>query len=310
MDEPTHDSQIQQWFQGPGPSPVQPASPALQAKVHARILDQQRRSDSWTNRLSQPAWVTALIAALMLSLSANIWWGIGERMRAEPKLAGTVRSLTVYPFQRQLSPTEALRVAVAARTAAVPENIGRSFATTSDRRAAFLRLGTMYADALAALHSRDSSLASTYLQRLADILHGLQVPPVLSSYLQDIAAWMQRPSYTDVERIQLLALFEALYITAYTPLDAPHAVSLFQMGAWLENMVLAVTIRQPVMPQHPEVLQTYYDTLIHLQAPASALKAFRQLRTLMARAELNQEEFQQIRRLVQTLQRLLGAMYS
>lgn len=299
MDEPTHDSQIQQWFQELGPSPVQPASPALQAKVRARILDQQQRSGSWTNRLSQPAWVTALIAALMLSLSANIWWGIGERMRAEPKLAGTVRLLTVYPFQRQLSPTEALRVAVAARTAAVAENIGRSFATTSDRRAAFLRLGTMYADALAALHSRDSSLASTYLQRLADILHGLKVPPVLSSYLQDIAAWMQRPSYT-----------EALYITVYTPLDAPHAVSLFQMGAWLENMVLAVTIRQSVMPQHPEVLQTYYDTLIHLQAPASALKAFRQLRTLTARAELNQEEFQQIRRLVQTLQRLLGAMYS
>ena len=44
LDEPTHDPEIHQWFQGLGSPAVQQASPYLRAKVRARILNQQRRA--------------------------------------------------------------------------------------------------------------------------------------------------------------------------------------------------------------------------------------------------------------------------
>ncbi len=308
MNEPTHDPQIQQWFQSLGPSPAPPASPHLQAKVRARILDQQTRAGLWPTLLTQPVWRLALTAAFVLSLSANIWWGLGSRKQEAPKVASPFRSLSVYAFQAQLPHSAALQTAVTARATIEPEKIGRSFVTQQDRRVAFFRLGTAYADALAALHSRDVDVASTYLSHLNDILHQVQAPPILSSYLREVSAWIHSSDYTDDERTQFLALFEPLYITAYKPSEEPYAVSLFQVSAWLENMALAAVTHNPVAPQQASILQAYRDTLVRLQAPSQTIEAFDRIRSLATQTTLTPAERQHIRRLVQTLQRVLGAI--
>jgi hypothetical protein len=315
LDEPTHDPEIHQWFQGLGPPAVQQAPTYLQAKVRARILNQQRRAGigAWMGQFARPMWATALATLFVLSLGANIWWGLAGRLEG-PRMEGprvadaSSRALTVYPFQAQFSQNEALQAAVAARAAIEPEGIGRGFVSGYDRRVAFFRMGTAYADALAALHSQVPDAASAHLHRLIDTLRDIQAPAILASYLQEIATWRQSSSYTDDERTQLLALFEPLYVTAYNRQDDPRAVSLFQIAAWLENMALVASTREPMGVEQPAVLQGYHEALTRLQAPSKAIEAFGQIRALASQAELSQAERLEIRRLVQTMQQLLGAM--
>lgn len=310
LDEPTPDPEIQQWFQALGSPPEAKAPPFLQAKVRARILNKQRRVGfgAWASLLARPVWATALTAALVLSLGANIWWGLAGRAGENPGVAEAGGSLTVYAFQAQVPHTEALQAAVAARAVTEPEWIGRGFVSGQDQRVAFFRSGTAYADALAALRSQASAAAAEHLRRLSDTLRHAQAPDILLSYLQEVATWMQSPSYADAERTQLLALFEPLYVTAYDRRDEAHAVPLFQLAAWLENMALVAATEEPAVPQQPAVLQAYREALARLQAPSSAMEAFDQIRTLATRAEISQAERLQIRRLVQTMQQILGAM--
>jgi len=313
FDEPTHDPEIHQWFQGLGPPAVQQAPSYLQAKVRARILNQQRRMGigAWMGQFARPVWATALAALFVLSLGANIWWGLAGRMEEAPRVAdASGRALTVYPFQAQFSPNEALQAAVTARAATEPEGIGRGFVSGHDRRVAFFRMGTMYANALAALHSQAPDAASAHLRRLIDTLRDIQAPAILASYLQKVATWMQNSSYTDDGRTQLLALFEPLYVMAYNREDNPPAVSIFQIAAWLENMALVASTREHVVVEQTAVLQGYHDALTSLQAPSKAIEAFGQIRTLASQAELSQAERLEIRRLVQTIQHLLGAIAS
>jgi hypothetical protein len=310
MDEPTHDPEIHRWFQGLGPPPAQQAPPYLHARVRARILSRRRRAGigAWMGQFGHPLWATALTIVLILSLGANIWWGLGGRAREVPAVAEEGRSWTVYPFQAQLPPNEALQAAVAAHAAIEPEWIGRSFVAGQDPRVAFFRMGTIYTDALAALHSRSVDVASAHIRRLTEVLHHLQAPAILLAYLQEITTWMQRPSYTEVDLTQLLALFEPLYVTAYAQQDDHQAASIFQMAAWLENMALALAASDPVIPQPPVNLDIYLDTLIRFQAPSTVIEAFKQIRPLATRAVLSQTERHQMRSAIQTIQQLLGAM--
>lgn len=311
MDEPTHDPEIQQWFRGLGSPPVQQAPPYLQARVRARILNRQRRAGigAWMHRLGGPVWATALTTLCLLSLSANVWWGLADRSGDNPRVvAHADRALTVYPLQAQFSQNQTLHAAVSARAAIVPEGVSRAFVPSHDRRVVFFRLGTVYADALAALQSQALDAASVHLRHLTDTLREVQAPAILSSYLGEVATWMQSAHYTDAERTQLLALFEPLYVTSYSRQDDAHAVSLFQMAAWLENMALGAASKAPVVPEQAAVLQGYHDTLSRLQAPSRAIEAFDQIRTLAGKEHLTQAERLEMRRLVQTMQHLLGAM--
>jgi len=313
LDEPTHDPEIHQWFQGLGPPAVQQAPPYLQAKVRARILNQQQQAGigAWLGQLARPMWATALTALFVLSLGANIWWGLEGRMEEGPKVAdASARALTVYPFQSQFPQNEALQTAVTARATIEEKDIGRAFVSAQDRRVAFFRMGTVYADALAALHSQAPDAAEAPLRRLGDTLRDIEAPAILVSYLQEVTTWMQHSSYTDDERTQLLALFEPLYVTAYNRQDDAHAVSLFQIAAWLENMALVASTKERVLVEQTAVLQGYHNALTDLQAPSKAIEAFEKIRTLASQAELSQAERLEIRGLVQTIQQLLGAMAS
>ena len=309
-EEPTHDPEVQQWFQGLRQPPMQQMPPYLQAKVRARILHSQTRTGlgSWVSRFGHPVWATAVTAVLVLSLGANIWWGLGGQAGEAPVAASESRALTVYPLQSQLPHTEALQAEVTARATTKPEWIGRGFASRQDRRVAFFRVGTIYAEVLAALYSQASDVASERLRLLTEILGQSQAPAILSSYLQEIATWMQSSTYTEADQTQLLALFEPLYVTVYNQQGNPDAVALFQLAAWLENMALAAATQEHKLNQQPAVLQTYHDALIRLQAPARALEAFSQIRALADKPDLTQAERNQIRHLVQTIQHILGTM--
>jgi hypothetical protein len=311
-DEPTHDPEIQQWFQALGPPPVQPASPYLQAKVRARILDKKTRPRlaSWMNTFMSPVWASALAAALVLSLSANVWWGLTGQAPQEVQVASETSSLPVYQFQARMRHAEAVEPEMMARVPVVSEPVGRAFASHQDRRVAFFRLGTVYADALAALHSHAPDAAGERLTVLMNTLHRLQAPDTLGHYLRELLTLVQNQAYPDAELAKFLALFEPLYNSAYDSQEEPVALSLFQIGAWLENVALAAATHDPVLQRQTSALVSYQDDLARLQAPSKVLDAFTQLRALIAQPTLTEQDWRQVRLLVQTIQSVLGVMAS
>lgn len=311
-DEPTHDPEIQQWFQALGAPPAPPASPYLQAKVRARILDKQTRPRlaSWMNMLVNPVWASALAAALVLSLSANVWWGLTGQAPQEVQVVSETSSLPIYQFQARMRHAEAVEPEMMARVPVASEPVGRAFASHQDRRVAFFRLGTVYADALAALHSHTPDAVGARLTVLMDALHRLQAPDALAHYLRELLTLVQNQAYPDAELAQFLALFEPLYSSVYDSPEEPAALSLFQIGAWLENVALAAATHDPVLQQQTSALASYQDDLVRLQAPSKVLDAFTQLRALMAKPTLTAQDWHQIRPLVQTIQSVLGVTAS
>ena len=310
MNEPTHDPEIRRWFEGLGPPPEQQAPTHLQAKVRARILHQQRPAGfiAWMSRFGHPVWATVLAAVLVLSLSANLWWGLEDFTRKHPAVVDRESAWAVYPFLAQLPRNEVLQTAVAARAAIEPEWIGRGFVSGEDPRVAFFRMGTLYADASAALHSQLSDAAEAHLRRLIEALRRAQAPTILLAYLHEIMAWIQHSSYTEAELMQLLALFEPLYTAAYGGQDDGQAVSVFQIAAWLENLVLALDARAHIPQQQPAILDIYLDALLRFRAPTTVIDAFKQIRTLVTQTAMSQAERRQLRRAIETIQHLLGAM--
>ena len=309
-DEPTHDPEIQQWFRAIGSPPAQTASPYLQAKVRARILEKQTRPGlaSWINFVVSPVWAGVLAAALVLSLSANVWWGLTGQAPQEVQVASGMSSLPVYQFQTRMQHAAAVEPAMMAHVPVASEPVGRAFASHPDRRVAFFRLGTVYADALAALHSHAPDAAGARLTILIDTLQRLRAPDTLGHYLREQLTLVQHQTYPEAELAQFLALFEPLYVSAYDSQEEPAALRLFQMGAWLENVALAAATNDPVLQQQTSALASYQDDLVRLQAPSKVLDAFSQLRALLAKQSLAEQDRRQVRALVQTIQNVLGVV--
>ncbi len=303
------DEDIHRWFESLTPRDEVTPSDQFRANLWDRIAEAPQRGRRPLVPAWRTVWAASLAAVFMLSLSANIWWGFlrgheGDDTRA----ANTEHALTVYRFQAQLPNRKALQDAVAVRATIESEGVGRSFIPSQDRRVVLFRLGTSYADALAALHGQVTDAASVHLRDLSESLRQVQAPPILLAYLQEVASWIQARRYADAELTQLLALFEPLYITAYGREEDAQAVSLFQMAGWLENMALVAASRDMVVTSQPERLRAYHGVLTHYQAPTNALDAFGQLRLLAMKPAWTPADREQIHRHVHTIQHLLGAM--
>jgi hypothetical protein len=222
------------------------------------------------------------------------------------KVASERSSLPVYQFQAQMQHAAAVEPTMMARVPVASDLVGRAFTSHQDRRVAFFRLGTVYADALAALHSHTPDASDTRLTVLLDTFHQLQAPDVLDHYLHELLALAKHQTYSDTELDKFLALFEPLYVSAYNLKEEPVALPLFQIGAWLENVALAAATQDSVLQQHTSALASYQDDLVRLQAPSQILDTFIQLRTLVTKPTLAEQDWHQIRSLVQEIQRVLG----
>jgi hypothetical protein len=316
--DPPKDPEILGWFRTLGPPPTGQAPSYLQAKVRARIAQQRarRRMFAWMPSIERPAWATALAAVLVLSIGLNVWWGMqgfglrspGARHMADTSLGdpGAAERLRTYRFQAEMPRGQALGPVVAARTP-IPEPSAVVGFTPQAARQAFFRMGTLYADALAALQGGAVEIASQRLDLLMQALAGVQASPVLAQYLGAIKTLLQSERHENAVVARFLALFEPLYEDTYARADMAEGILLFRAGAWLENMYLAAASGDTAAVRRGgQAVDEVRSALARLNAPREALEALARVRPLAARQPLTDRELSTIRTLIQDVQTLLN----
>lgn len=318
QDHPPKDPDILRWFEALGPPPTGQPPSDLRVKVLARIA--QRRAWSgmlaWVPRLATPAWVTVFAAVLVLSLSLNVWWSIrslsprpqGTRDAADSLFAdfGPAERLRTYRFQGEMQRANELGTFIAAHSSLRPPSAVVGFTPQASRRT-FLRMGILYAEALAALSSGAVEAASQRLDILEEALASVQAPRVLSQYLREMRSLLQTQRYEGTAFSAFLALFEPLYEDAYASTDITEGWLLFRVGAWLENMYLAAaTGDSAALQRGGQVVEDVSRVLMRLNAPREVLEALERMRSLFGRQVLSDSDMSTIRKLVQDIQRILS----
>jgi hypothetical protein len=318
LDEPPKDPEIVRWFHAVGPPPTGQAPPHLRAAVRARIARHQAWPGpfAWLARVTHPAWVAALAMILALSVGLNVWWGVsgegrhpsGARHAAETSVGdlSTAERLRTYRFQAAMQQVTALGPLVAAHAPGPAPAAVVGF-TPQAARSAFFRIGTLYAEALAALQGGAGEAAGPRLDLLAQALTSVQAPRVLTQYLSEITHLRQSQREEDAVMARFLALFEPLYEDAYAQAASAEGVLLFRVGAWTENMALAAaTSDAAALRRGGQAVEEVRTVLTRLHAPPEALAALARLRPLLTRRALTGHEMRAIGTLVQDIQERLS----
>jgi hypothetical protein len=277
--------------------------------VLAQVEQQQARHRAWAwmPQTWSPAWASAVVVGLVLSLAVNVWWGAKAIRSTASDEYLHQQSLSTYRFQRGMQNAKALGTFVTARAAFGEQVVGLGFAPR-DLRITFFRMGTLYTDALAALHSGALDVAAERVDALTKVLDHVQAPPALSHYLGEMQTLLPSRRYGGEELAKFLALFELLYEHEYAKPHEAGRVTLFQAGSWLENMYLAAAAGDKTSLKQGPTVQYFRRALTRLRAPHEVLEALNQLRHLIARQGMTDEDVQTILTLIQDVQQILGAM--
>ena len=310
-DDPPKDPTITHWFEALGPPPPGAAPPHLQAKVRARLAQRQaqRGPGAWLSLLGLPTWGLVLAAGLVLSLGLNVWWGLhtwgtpGARQEA----SDTAQRLHIAQFQHQIQHAQALGTFVAAHSALSTPPIIVAF-TPQAARTAFVRLGTLYAEALATLASGDVEATARRLDGLSQTLAQVQAPPALAQYLRTVHTLLQGQQAAREEVATVLALFEPLYEDAYAEAKSLEPIRLLRAGAWLENLSLAAAARDAAALRHgAAALEEVHSTLTRVHAPPEVLAALARVQRLLTQPALMEDDLRTIHTVVQDIQERLWA---
>jgi hypothetical protein len=308
--EQQHDADIRQWFAALGPPPTGQVSPHLHAKVLAQI--EQRRAGrglgGWLPPLWSPTWTVVCVAGLVLSLTLNVWWAVDRFTANVPDPDHEERPVSASRFLSGLQHPQALRSVVSARAAFGEQVIGLGFAP-HDARLTFFRMGTLYADALAALHSEALEVAAQRVDVLVTTVERMQALRALADYLREMQTLLQSRRYAGKELATFLALFEPLFEDVYVPTNVANAATLFQVGAWMENMALAATTGDKAALRQEPAMRYLQRVLTQLDAPREVLDALIRLRQLVADPEITDTAIRTIQTLVTQMQYTLGGIH-
>jgi hypothetical protein len=243
--------------------------------------------------------------AFVLSLAVNIWWGI-DRRGADPPLPPTeARPVHAYRFLHAIRSPTAIGSLVASHTAVEAQFVALGFAL-QDTRVIIFRMGILYTDALAALHSNTLDIATRRVYALGKALDSLHAPPLLSHYLTEMQTLLQNQQYAGPELAKFLALFEPLYAEELGTHTAE--VRLFQFGAWSENMALAAAAGDQSALRQAAVVPYFRTSLLQLEAPASVIETLDRIQRLSTTATLTAADLRTLGSLVRTMQKTLGAL--
>ncbi len=316
-DDPPKDPTIQRWFHALGEPPVAHDLPGARVRLLARIEQQQRRmSFAWLSSLATPAVATGLAACLLLSLALNVWWG--NRILRSPaqgasqvattraETVDTTSPLSIYRFQARMQNATALGPLVAARTPHAAPTPVVGFTPHAVPATAFVRLGILYADVLAALHSGTVQAATPHLAGLAQTLTTVQAPRALSQYIHGMQDLLTQPTYDSKTLTQFAALFGPLYEDAYARQTVASEVILFRVGAWLENLSLAAAAGDKAALQQEPMIRSLHRALRQLNVSPNTLDALEQLGALVAHQALTEQDVSTIGALVQKIQQRLS----
>ena len=318
QDDPPKDPEILSWFHALGPPPAGQAPPDLRVKVRARIAQRRARLgvSAWGPALGRPAWAAALALVLILSVGLNVWWGVlsfgprppGGRHVADGLLndLSTAGRLRTYQFQAGMSRLRDLGAVVAAAPP-VQEPAAVVGFTPQAARTDFFRIGTLYAEALAALQGGAVEVASQRLDFLMQALARVQAPRVQTQYLGEIKTLLHSRQYEDEVVARFLALFEPLFEDVYATDDVTESILLFRAGTWLENMYLAAASGDAAaVKRGGQAVDEVSSILARLRAPRGVLEALERLRPLVMRQHLTDRDMHAVRTLIQDMQAMLS----
>jgi hypothetical protein len=179
--------------------------------------------------------------------------------------------------------------------------------TPQAARTVFFRIGTLYAEAVAALHGGAGEAAAQRLDVLEQTLTTVQAPHVLLQYVREMQDLLQSQRYSDEEAATFVALFEPLYEDAYMRSNVAHSVSLFRAGVWVVNMSLAAAVRaSAALRQEGQDVTEVHRTLTAARAPQEVLTALEQIRHLVSRPSLTDDDVKTIGTLIQRIQGVLS----
>ncbi len=296
--------------------PAAETPPDFHATVmsHAQALPPPRPKLGDRLAVSLTVWAPVLAVGLLLSLGVHVWQGFRALGSRPPNARQTgesrvdalrvVRPLPAYQFQAGLPHAHDLGNIVAVRPVREIPTAVLGF-TIQTRRTMFFDIGTLYAEAIAALRGGATEAAVKRLGVLAQVLNRVEAPGVLSEYLRMTLASLHRGHDTGEALAKLLAPFEPLYEYEYTSAQtrAPAALTLMRAGLWLENLALAAAVGdQTAVRQAGQVVDTMRNAFVQLNIPDRILETLEQLHHLVARQGLTDQNIHTIRTLVQDIQ--------
>jgi hypothetical protein len=202
---------------------------------------------------------------------------------------------------------QALGTVVAARTMFGEQVIGLGF-VPHDARLIFFRMGTLYADSLAALHSEALEVAVPRMRALIAAVERLQTSRILVDYLHEMQTLLQSQRYPGPELATFLALLEPLVEDTYAPTNGVNAATLFQVGAWLENIALAAAVGDAAALRQEPAIRYCRHVLTQLEAPPEVLDTLARLQQLVTAPEITATAMRTIHTLVTEMQHALGGM--
>jgi len=275
------------------------APPDFRLKILSKIekSSSRRRVFSWLNVVFVPGWAPALTAALLvLSLGVNVW--LGTRAVGPNNEVRTVRvPVQAYAFQKAIRQDANLGALVTAQdTESEPKAYG--FAGKSTRQQSFL-LGTLYAEALAYVHSGNIEAATQRWQTMDQAL--AQTTEPLLSYRHHMQEWLQQKP-PKLEQFQaLLPLFEPAF-ELYAEREDDQTLPLFQAGAWMTNMRLAAAAGDAAGLRQGDAIAYF---LVRLNGPKGVEDRLGHLGDLMAQETLSKRDMRTVLKLVEKMQQLL-----
>jgi hypothetical protein len=315
--DPPKDPEIQGWFHALGPPPVGQVSPALRAHVRARIAEEEAQLPIWTwlVRRTVPAWTAVVALGLLLAVGVQVWHG---RQQGQPLLPGArqttstaldvpgaARRLHTYRFQVELPHASTLGSLVATRPI-LPAPLPAVGFTPQASPTAFIRMGVLFAEAVATLHGGAIEATAPRLDVLVQTLATVQAPTTLAQYLEVMQTLLRSQQYTGDALAPFLGLFESLYEDAYAQTPG-EGVRLFRVGTWVENMALAAAVSaSTALHQEGQAITEVRRVLTLLQAPQEVLDALTQIDHLLRQPTLTGGDISTIQTLLQHMQRMLG----
>jgi hypothetical protein len=291
------------------------APPHFYAKVMQRV--EQRRAyrgrfAAWLPLLP-PVWVPALSVGLLVSLGLNLWLGLGtwvNHAAGPPQIAHTLldrfeRDTRVQARAFQLGTTSAadLNMLVVTHSAVDTQSNTLGFTDQTPRTLPFL-VGTLYVEALASMRSGSLEAAVQRMRIIDTALSMTPLPHVLGQYLRALQPLLATASPPPEVFAALLPLFEPLY-DDYTRNRGLEAMTLFRLGVWLENMLLATATNDPAVPRQGDTAKAFHQAMQHLRAPTAVQERLAQLSALLAQPAMTAKDVTQMLALVQKIQRLL-----
>ena len=308
--QPTIQERLQELadFLSHRPSPV---PPDVQTRLMAQLA--QRHSQATEQIALQNtlrAWlVPAMTGLLVLSLGANTWLGFQHHVlntESAPQIDTRIvailsQSGSTYQFQKYLKHPDTWNAYLTAYADSGGEpTVIHGFEAPTEISVS-VRIGSLYAEALAALHSGAYEATAARVEELIEALHQMKASDVLILHLRDVE-WQIEKSPDTSEMAEALALFEPLYEAVYTS-SLPGAIHSFRVGSGLTNLALAAALGDAGAVLRG--VQDIEQAMSSLSPPNAVLSVLAQLQTLVTDRALSAHDMPKLHTLIQTLRKML-----